>query len=381
MPASIDPFYVMEVVAAAQRHEQEGNAVFHLEVGQPSTGAPRGAIDVAHRLLDSDALGYTTSRGIPELAPAIASHVGTQYDLDLDPGRIAITQGASGAFVLALLASFEPGARVAVTAPGYPCYRNMLAALHMTAVPIHVDASTRFQPTVELLEAAGSLDGVIVASPSNPTGTVLEPDELAALCSWCDEQGVRLISDEIYHGLTYGDTVTATAASMSDSAIVINSFSKYFSMTGWRIGWTVLPEELVTAVDRLAQNLVICPPALSQHVALAAFDCRDELDGHVERYAANRKILLEGLPKAGMTDLAPADGAFYIWARTDHLGADSRDLTAGWLRELGVAATPGIDFDPTEGHRYVRFSFCGTPQTMHGAIESLLTWRLRSLSG
>ncbi len=381
MPASIDPFYVMEVVAAAQRHEQEGNAVFHLEVGQPSTGAPQGAIDVAHRLLDSDPLGYTTSRGIPELAPAIASHVGTQYDFDVNPGRIAITQGASGAFVLALLASFEPGARVAVTAPGYPCYRNMLAALHMTAVPIHVDASTRFQPTVELLEAAGPLDGVIVASPSNPTGTVLEPDELAALCGWCDEQGVRLISDEIYHGLTYGDTVTATAAALSDSAIVINSFSKYFSMTGWRIGWTVLPEELVTAVDRLAQNLVICPPALSQHVALAALYCRDELDGHVDRYAANRKILLEGLPKAGMTDLAPADGAFYIWARTDHLAADSRDLTAGWLRELGVAATPGIDFDPTDGHRYVRFSFCGTPQTMHGAIESLLTWRLRSLSG
>lgn len=381
MASPIDPFYVMEVVAAAQRHEQEGNAVFHLEVGQPSTGAPRGAIDAAHRLLDSDTLGYTTSRGIPELPPAIAAHLGRQYDLEVNPARIAITQGASGAFVLALLAAFEPGARVAVTTPGYPCYRNMLTALHMTAVPIHVDATTRFQPTIDLLEAAGPLDGVIVASPSNPTGTVLNPNELAALCSWCDEQGVRMISDEIYHGLTYGDVQTATATALSDSAIVINSFSKYFSMTGWRIGWTVLPEELVTPVDRLAQNLVICPAALSQHVALAALDCRDELDAHVERYAANRQILLDGLPKAGMTDLAPADGAFYVWARTDHLAADSRLLAADWLRELGVAATPGVDFHPTDGHRYVRFSFCGAPETMHGAIDSLLTWRLRSLSG
>lgn len=380
MPAEIDPFYVMEVVAAAQRHEQAGNAVFHLEVGQPSTGAPRGAIEAAHRLLDSDPLGYTTSRGIPELPPAIANHIGKQYDFDVDPSRIAITQGASGAFVLTLLAAFEPGARVAVTTPGYPCYRNMLTALHMTPVPIHVDASTRFQPTVELLEAAGPLDGVIVASPSNPTGTVLHPDELGALCAWCDDHNVRLISDEIYHGLTYDDTKTITASSLSDTAIVINSFSKYFSMTGWRIGWTVLPEDLATRVDRLAQNLVICPTALSQHVALAALDCGDELDGHVERYATNRRILLDGLPKAGMTELAPADGAFYVWARTDHLAADSGDLTAGWLRELGVAATPGIDFHPTEGRRFVRFSFCGTPETIRGAIDSLVTWRLRSLS-
>lgn len=381
MPAPIDPFYVMEVVAAAEKHEQVGNAVFHLEVGQPSTGAPRGAIDAAHRLLDSDTLGYTTSRGIPELAPSIARHLGKQYDLDLDPGRIAIAPGASGAFVLALLAAFEPGARVAVTTPGYPCYRNMLSALHMTTVPIQVDATTRFQPTVELLEAAGPIDGVIIASPSNPTGTVLHPDELAALARWCDERQVQLISDEIYHGLTYGDTQTVTATSLSDSAIVINSFSKYFSMTGWRIGWMVLPDHLRTHVDRLAQNLVICPAAMSQHMALAALDCREELDGHVERYTTNRQILLDGLPKAGMTDLAPADGAFYIWARTDHLAADSRTLAGSWLRQLGVAATPGIDFDPINGHRYMRFSFCGSPQTMHGAIDSLSTWRLRSLSG
>ena len=380
MAKSIDPFYVMEVVAAAQAREQSGEAVFHLEVGQPSTGAPRGAIDAAHRLLDSDTLGYTTSRGIPELAPAIAQHIGRQYDLEVDPGRIAITQGASGAFVLALLAAFETGARVGVTTPGYPCYRNMLTALGMEPVAIDVDATTRFQPTVELLEAAGPLDGMIVASPSNPTGTVLSPTELAALTGWCDDNGVRFISDEIYHGLTYGDTDAVTATALSDTAIVINSFSKYFSMTGWRIGWAVLPEELTGLFDRLAQNLVICPTALSQHVALAALDCRDELDTHVTRYATNRQILLDGLPQAGMTDLAPADGSFYIWARTDHLASDSKHLAAEWLGMLGVAATPGVDFHPTHGHKYMRFSFCGSPETMHGAVDALKTWRLRQLA-
>jgi aspartate/methionine/tyrosine aminotransferase len=381
MPPLIDPFYVMEVVAAAQEREEAGEAVFHLEVGQPSTGAPRGAVERAHHLLDADPLGYTTSRGIAALPQAIANHIGVEYDFDVDPSRIAVTQGATGAFVLTLLAAFEPGARVAVTVPGYPCYRNILTALHMHAVPIHVDAATRYQPTVSHLEAAGPLDGVIIASPSNPTGTVLAPDELAELTQWCDDRDIRFLSDEIYHGLTYGDIETATATALSDTAIVINSFSKYFSMTGWRIGWTVLPTDLVTRVDRLAQNLVICPPALSQHMALAALDCRDELDGHVARYAENRRILLEGLPKAGLTDLAPADGAFYIWARTDHLAADSKSLATEWLRELGIAATPGLDFDPTDGHKYMRFSFCGSPHTMYGAIDSLSTWRLRNLAG
>ena len=371
----------MEVVAAAQEREQSGEAVFHLEVGQPSTGAPRGAIDAAHRLLDSHTLGYTTSRGIPEIAPAIAGHIGSQYDIDIDPDRVAITQGASGAFVIALLAAFEPGARIAVSEPGYPCYRNMIAALHMEPVPINVDATTRYQPTIELLEAAGPLDGVIVASPSNPTGTVLSPEELGNLIAWCDEHTVRFISDEIYHGLTYGDTATATASQFSDNAIVINSFSKYFSMTGWRIGWTVLPPELTGLFDRLAQNLVICPPAISQHMAVAALDCRSELDQHVQRYATNRKILLEGLPKAGLTDLAPSDGAFYVWARTDHLASDSKNLAAEWLQQLGVAATPGVDFHPTDGHRFMRFSFCGTPETMHGAVDALQTWFMRSLAG
>ena len=380
MAREIDPFYVMEVVAAAQAKEATGAAVHHLEVGQPSTGAPAGAIARAHELLDSHPLGYTTSRGIPELAPAIAAHLERSYGIDIDPRRIAIAQGATGAFVLSLLAAFDEGARVAVTAPGYPCYRNILTALHMQPVQIDVDEQTRFQPTVEQLEAAMPLDGVVVASPANPTGTMLTPAELETLTTWCDANGVRFISDEIYHGLSYGDAETATATQFSNSAIVINSFSKYFSMTGWRIGWTVLPEELLTPVDRLAQNLVICPPAISQHVALAALDCGTELDEHVARYAKNREILLEGLPKAGMTEFAPADGAFYVWARTDHLAADSKDLAATWLRELGVATTPGVDFHPTEGHRYTRFSFCGAPETMHAAVDALQTWRLRQLA-
>lgn len=381
MKRQIDPFYVMEVVAAAQAKEQTGAAVHHLEVGQPSAGAPQGAIAKAHELLDTHPLGYTTSRGIPELPPAIAAHLGSWYGLDIDPARIAITQGATGAFVLTFLAAFEQGARIAMTVPGYPCYRNIVTALHMQPVLIPVDASTRFQPTIEQLEALGDIDGLIVASPANPTGTMLSPAELAQLAEWCDGNDVRLISDEIYHGLHYGDAEQATATQFSDSAIVINSFSKYFSMTGWRMGWTVLPEDLITPVDRLAQNLVICPPTISQHVALAALDCIDELESHVERYAQNRQILLDGLPKAGMTDLAPADGAFYVWARTDHLGADSKNLAAMWLQQLGVAATPGVDFHPTEGHRFMRFSFCGTPETMKGAVDALHKWHLRSLSG
>ena len=377
----IDPFYVMEVVAAAQEREQTGEAVHHLEVGQPSTGAPTGAIARAHELLDAEPLGYTTSRGIPELAPAIAGHIGRWYDIDVDPARIAVTQGATGAFILTLLAAFEAGARIGVTVPGYPCYRNIVTALHMEPVLVPVDASTRYQPTTEQLDGVGPLDGLIIASPANPTGTMLTPAELENLAGWSDANNVRLISDEIYHGLHYGNAEQATATQFSDSAIVINSFSKYFSMTGWRIGWTVLPEELLTPVDRLAQNLVICPPTLSQHVALAALDCSPELESHVERYAQNRQILLDGLPKAGMTELAPADGAFYIWARTDHLAADSKLLAAQWLQQLGVAATPGIDFHPTDGHRFMRFSFCGTPETMRAAVDALTTWHLRQLAG
>jgi len=376
----IEPFHVMEVVAAAQAREQAGDRVFHLEVGQPSTGAPAAAIARLQEIGQTQTLGYTTSRGIPELPLAIAGHLRATNQLDVDPARIAVTQGASGAFVLALLAAFEPGARVGVTEPGYPCYRNMLRALHMEPVPIPLDPENAFALEIDTLDAATPLDGLIVASPSNPTGTVLTPEELRTITEWCEANSVRFISDEIYHGLTYDGAETATATSMSDSAIVINSFSKYFSMTGWRMGWMVLPEALVTPVDRLAQNLVICPPTPSQHVALAALDCGAELDAHVDRYAANRAVLLEGLPRAGITHFAPADGAFYLWARTDHLAADSQHLSAEWLRDVGVAATPGIDFHPTDGHRWMRFSFSGSTETMRGAVEALAAWRMRQLA-
>ncbi len=376
----IEPFHVMEVVAAAQAREQAGERVFHLEVGQPSTGAPAAAIARLQEIGQTQTLGYTTSRGIPELPVAIAEHLRATNQLDVDPARIAVTQGASGAFVLALLAAFEPGARVGVTEPGYPCYRNMLRALHMEPVPISLDPENAFALEIDTLDAATPLDGLIVASPSNPTGTVLTPEELQTITEWCEANSVRFISDEIYHGLTYDDAETATATSMSDSAIVINSFSKYFSMTGWRMGWMVLPEALVTPVDRLAQNLVICPPTPSQHVALAALSCGAELDAHVDRYAANRAVLLEGLPRAGITNFAPADGAFYLWARTDHLAADSQHLSVEWLRDVGVAATPGIDFHPTDGHRWMRFSFSGSTDTMRGAVEALATWRMRQLA-
>ncbi len=378
--SDIDPFHVMEVVAAAQAREQSGQRVFHLEVGQPSTGAPSSAIAALATLATTDTLGYTTSRGIPELPPAIADHIARSYGLEVDPARIAITQGASGAFVLALLAAFQPGARVGVTAPGYPCYRNMLRALHMEPVTVALSADDDFSLNIADLEAVGPLDGVIVASPSNPTGTVMSPGELETIIGWCDANGVRFISDEIYHGLTYDGAVTTTATAVSDKAIVINSFSKYFSMTGWRMGWMVLPEELLVPVDRLAQNLVICPPTPSQHVALAALDCSEELDAHVHRYATNRQVLLEGLPRAGITNFAPADGAFYLWARTDHLAADSQHLSAEWLRDFGVAATPGIDFHPTDGHRWMRFSFAGPTEAMHGAVDALSTWRMRQLA-
>ncbi len=362
----------MEVMAAAQRREQAGKRVLHLEVGQPSTGAPAAAVRRAHEMLEGSPLGYTPSRGIPELAPAIARHLHSMYEVEVDDTRIAITQGASGAMTLALLAAFEPGARIGVPEPGYPCYRNMVLALHMVPVPIKVDASTRYQPTVEHLQRVANLDGVIVASPSNPTGTVMAPNDLASLVMWCDENDVRLISDEIYHGLTYGAEV-ATASAFSSNPIVINSFSKYFSMTGWRIGWMVLPKSLCGAVDRLAQNLVICPTALSQYVALAALECKTELDRHVARYNQNRNVLLEGLPRVGLTDIAPTDGAFYLWARCSHLGS-SVELAAEWLDSCGVAVTPGIDFDPVDGHDFLRFSYSGSTEIMYDAVEQLTSW-------
>jgi aspartate/methionine/tyrosine aminotransferase len=373
----VSPFIVMEVMRAAAQRERSGDAVYHMEVGQPGTGAPAGVIAAARAALGNDRLGYTVALGIPELRDAIAAHYRDTYALNVPAARIVVTTGSSGGFLLSFLSSFEPGDRVALAAPGYPCYRNILRALGVEPVALMTTAAERFQPTPELLERArakADIAGLIVASPSNPTGTMLRPGQLGALVEYCAEHGIRLISDEIYHGITYGERAE-TAASLSDDAVIINSFSKYFSMTGWRLGWMVVPQDQLRAVESLAQNFFISPPTLSQIAAVAAFECRDELDANVARYAENRALLLEELPRAGFTELAPADGAFYIYADVGHLTDDSADYCRRILDETGVAVTPGVDFDPGRGNRFMRFSFSGATAEMAAAAGALKAWR------
>ena len=371
--ADIAPFFVMEMMRAAADREAAGGDVVHMEVGQPSTPAPAGARAAAKAAIDNDVLGYTSAVGIEPLRTRLVQHYADWYGHDTDADRIIVTQGASGAFTLAFLACFEAGDRVAVTAPGYPCYRNTLEALGVEVVEIAVTAETGFRLTTAMLEDSGELAGLVVASPANPTGTMLRPGELDELARWCHDAGVRLISDEIYHGISYG-TAAATAAASSPSAVVVNSFSKYFSMTGWRLGWLLLPPDLVSPVERLAQNATIAAATVSQHAALGGFDSIDELEANVARYRTNRQILLDGLPAAGIDRIAPPDGAFYIYANVDHLTEDSADLAATWLAELGIATTPGIDFDPAEGHRYIRFSFAGSNDDMIRTVERLTAW-------
>lgn len=370
----VDPFIVMDVMAAAAEKEAAGDTVIHLEVGQPSTPAPKGALAAAHAALDSDRIGYVAALGMPALRERIASHYREVYKVDVPAERVIVTTGSSGGFPLAFLASFDAGDRVALAAPGYPAYRNILAALNLEAVDLPTSAADNFQPTVAALEKAGKIDGLIVASPSNPTGTMVGHAEMKELARWCDRNGVRLISDEIYHGIVYeGDTVSA--AEVTDRAIVINSFSKYFSMTGWRVGWMVVPQQLVRPIERLAQNFFISVPTLSQYVALAAFDCREELDGHVRRYKTNRDLLLKGLPEAGLKTFAPAEGAFYLYADVNHLTNDSRDFCSRMLKEAGVATTPGVDFDRARGAGTLRISFAGATAEMEEAVRRLKAWR------
>ena len=371
---AVDPFIVMDVMAAAAEKEAAGGSVIHLEVGQPSTPAPRGALAAAHAALDADKLGYVAALGMPPLRERIARHYQEAYGAEVSPERVIVTTGSSGGFPLAFLASFDAGDRVALAAPGYPAYRNILTALDLEPVDLPTSAVDRFQPTVAALEKAGKIDGLIVASPSNPTGTMVNRAEMTALARWCDANGVRLVSDEIYHGIVYeGDTVSAVE--VSDTAIVVNSFSKYFSMTGWRVGWLVVPPDLVRPIERLAQNFFISVPTLSQHAALAAFECRDELDGHVQRYRRNRDLLLAGLPEAGFDRFAPAEGAFYLYCDVAHLTNDSRDFCKRLLAEAGVAATPGVDFDRARGVGTLRLSFAGSTAEMEEAVRRLKAWR------
>jgi len=371
---NVAPFYAMEVMRAANARAAAGERVLHLEVGEPAAGAPEPVMEAARRALATTRLGYTEALGIPALRQRIAAFYNERYGLVVEPERVVVTTGASGAFMLAFLAAFDVGDRVALVEPCYPAYRNILAALDIEVVTIAAGPEQRFQPSVALLEGAGPIDGVIVASPSNPTGSMLPGAEVKALAAWCHANGVRLISDEIYHGISYG-AAAESALAHSESCVVANSFSKYFAMTGWRLGWMVAPEDLLGAVDRLAQNLFISPPTLPQHAALAAFDCQSELDGYVAAYACNRAVLLDGLAAGGFDRLAPADGAFYIYADVSRLADDSQDFCARMLNEIGVAATPGIDFDPKRGNRYMRFSFAGPEPEVAEAAERIIAWR------
>jgi len=372
---AIRPFMVMDVMRAATLRQAQGGDVIHLEVGQPAGAAPERVIAAARRALADDPLGYTVAFGLDPLRERIARHYRDCYGVNVAPDAVVVTTGSSAGFLLAFLAAFAPGDRVAVAAPGYPAYRNILTALGIECVPVPVGADSRWQLTVPVLEKLeGRLDGVVVASPSNPTGSMLAAHEVAALAHWCELAGIRLISDEIYHGITYGQPAT-TAAASAEHLVVVNSFSKYFAMTGWRLGWMVVPPDLARAIECLQQNLFISPPTLSQLAALAAFDCLDELDQRVLRYRTNRDILLEELPKAGFTRLAPADGAFYLYADIADLTDDSQDFCRRMLAEIGVATTPGLDFDPIAGHHTLRFSYAGAPADMVEAAGRLKVWR------
>ena len=366
--AGIPPFYVMEVFKKAHARDLVTGDVLHLEVGQPSTPAPAIVRVEAARLLEEDRLGYTDAFGIGPLRRRIGEYYAERHSLDVSPDRIAVTVGASGGMVLALLAAFDAGARVAVTEPGYAAYRNIVRALDLELVGVRVGPETRFVPTPDLLDRRPDIDGLIVASPSNPTGTQLTAAELADLVEWCDRNRVTLLMDEIYHGISYVGQAP-TVLGRTEEAIVLQSFSKFYSMTGWRIGWLVLPDVLVPAVERLAQNLFICPPALAQHAAIAAFAATDELDDNVQRYARSRRLLMDALDRWGLP-YAPPDGAFYFWVDVSRLG-DSRRVADGWLERAGVAVTPGIDFDPVAGHDFVRISYSESPQDVASAIARL----------
>lgn len=378
--AHVPPFAVMEILAAANARRAAGEHVLNLCAGEPSTGASEVVRQRAVELLTSGDLGYTEALGAPGLRAAIAAHYRTWYDVDVDPARIAVTTGSSGGFLLAFLAAFDVGDRVALARPGYPAYTNILRALGCEVVELACGPESRFQPTVAHLEALdGPLDGLVVASPANPTGTMVDAASLAELAAWCAEHGVRLVSDEIYHGITYDEgAVVATAAQYLDGgAVVVNSFSKYWAMTGWRLGWLVLPDDLVAPVDALAGNVALCPPALAQHAGVAAFSPEGyaAARANVERYAASRALLLERLPELGWTHVAPADGAFYLYGDVSASGLDSVTWCARLLDEAGVALTPGTDFDPVDGHRFVRLSFASSPEVVREAVDRIVRWQ------
>lgn len=374
--SNVPPFMVMDVMTAAARLEQQGRHVIHMEVGQPAAPAPMSAIAAAREALDKAGLGYTESLGIPSLRHRIAGHYRETYGVAVDPATIAVTTGSSAAFQLAFLALLEPGDRVALTVPAYPPYRHILTALGCQPVLIRTRADTRFALSPQALLDAhrrAPLKAVLVASPANPTGTMMSAGALAELIAVAEDAGIAVISDEIYHGLDYAFPAT-TALACSDRVIVINSFSKYYCMTGWRVGWLVAPPELVRPIERLHQNLAISVPTLSQIAAQAAFDGRAEMEAVKHGYEVNRRILVDGLPAAGLDRFLPVDGAFYLYADVSAFTADSHDFARRLLDEAGVAVTPGLDFDPEEGHRFVRLCYAGSQDAMTEAVARIGRW-------
>ncbi len=353
--AQVDPFIVMDVMEAARRAEEAGRSVIHMEVGQPGTGAPKGALDAVGRAMTEGSMGYTVALGVPALRQRIARMYGEWYDVDLNPERVVVTSGSSGGFILAFTALFDTGDKVGIGAPGYPSYRQILSALDLTPVDLPAAPENRYQPVASDF-ADLDLAGLMVASPANPTGTMLDHAAMRALIEAAQGQGASFISDEIYHGIEY-EAKAVTALELTDEAYVINSFSKYFSMTGWRVGWMVVPEDHVRVIERIAQNMFICAPHVSQLAALAAMDCEDELQENLAVYKANRDLMLTGLPEAGFGRIAPPDGAFYVYADVSDLTDDSRAFAAEILEHAGVAVTPGLDFDPVRGHQTLRFSY------------------------
>lgn len=375
--AAASPFLAMDVMRDANRLVENGVSVMRLEVGQPSSAAPARVQAAAQYALKEDRLGYTDALGLPALRARIARHYKEQYGLDVSPDRVVVTGGSSSAFILAFTACFDAGARVGLVTPGYPAYRTILTSLDIEPVSIPVGPETDWVPTPDLLKSieadTGPLDGLLIASPANPTGTMLSSAQLSDLTYDCRTQKRWFISDEIYHGLSYeGDASTALA--YDPDTVIINSFSKYYSMTGWRLGWMVLPERLLRPIECLAQNLFISPPTLAQLAALEAFDATEELNSHVGRYATNRKVLLDGLHQAGITKMAPAQGAFYLYADVSAFTNDAMAFCHSMLHEAGVAATPGLDFDTERGHHFVRFSFAGATADIEEAVRRLQKW-------
>lgn len=369
--SAIDPFYAIAISRRAHELAAEGRPIIHMEFGQPSTGAPSAAIARAHEVLDSDGMGYWESE---PLKRRIARHYADSYGVTVKSEQIFLTCGASPALVMGLNCLFEPGARIAIARPGYVSYRNVTRALYLEPVELLCGSETRYQPTAAMIAALEPKpDGLILSSPANPTGSVIPTEELEAIARVCKERGIRIISDEIYHGLSYVGPIPSALA-YDDSAIVLNSFSKYYSMAGWRLGWMIVPEDLIPMARALMGNLFLTPPSLAQHAGLVAMDCKDELEEHVAMYRRNRSLMLDALPELGLERIAPPDGAFYIYADIGHLTQDSLGFCGRLLEDTGVVTAPGIDFDPENGHHFMRFSFAVSTEEVQRAIALMKPW-------